>query len=203
MGEGYRLCGALPGGRRHRRIAHPGRTACTHHDHPGHRRPAHGPTQRHHSAIASSRDARLGVADLLGQDRYADAHGDDGGFRRHGRVSVSGHWRWLFSRGGNQKGRTARGQGPGTRADGTSVPALQRRGTVPGGWRLEGGGRSDRGRALSVRGQARHASAGRAGSISAYRRHSVRIRAQVHGDAPENCRWRAGPARQRRPRSHP
>jgi len=61
---------------------------------------------------------------------------------------------------GNQKGRTARGQGPGPHADGASVPALQRRRVVPAGRHLEGGGRSDRRRALPVRGQARYGSAG-------------------------------------------
>ena len=51
---------------------------------------------------------------------------------------------------------------------------------------LEGRGRSDRGRALSVRDQARHGPAGRAGGLSAHRRHPLRIGTQVHGDAAQD-----------------
>ena len=95
------------------------------------------------------------------------------------------------------------GKAPVLDADGARLDALQRRGAVPGGGRLEGGGRSDRGRALSVRDQARDGPAGRAGGVSAHRRHPVRIGAQVHGDAPPGGGRRGDAARQGRARSHP
>ena len=50
------------------------------------------------------------------------------------------------------------------------------------GGRLEGRGRSDRGRALSVRRQAWDRPGEGAGRLSPSRRHPVRIRAPVHGD---------------------
>ena len=75
------------------------------------------------------------------------------------------------------------GEDAGARADGARLDAVQRRGAVPGGRRLEGRGRSDRGRALSVRDQARPGPAGRAGRVAAHRRDPLRVRAQVHGDA--------------------
>ena len=54
----------------------------------------------------------------------------------------------------------------GPRADGARLDALQRCRALPGGRRLEGRGRSDRGGALSVRDQARPRPAGRAGGGS-------------------------------------
>ena len=63
------------------------------------------------------------------------------------------------------------------------------------GGRLEGRRGPDRGRALSVRGQARHGAPGRTGRASAHRRHPVRVGAQVHGDAAQarptarRCCW--------------
>ena len=63
-------------------------SAGAHHHHARHRRAAHGPAQRHHPPAARGRDAGLGVAHLLGQDRHADADGNDGDVRRHRRVGL-------------------------------------------------------------------------------------------------------------------
>ncbi len=87
-----------------------------------------------------------------------------------------GHRRRLRAGGRSSPGRQARRLGAGARADGARLHALQRRRTVRGRRRLEGGGRPDRGRALSFRDQARHGSAGGTGEIPAHRRHPVRIR---------------------------
>src|SRR5271170_2804893 len=56
---------------------------------------------------------------------------------------------------------------------------------------MEGRGRSDRGRALSLRGQARHGARRRGRGSAAHRRNPLRVRAQVHGDA-EPLGGRAG-----------
>ena len=77
----------------------------------------------------------------------------------------------------------AGGQGPGARAAGPRLLLCNDAELFQRGRRLEGRGRSDRGRALSVRDQARHGPAGRADRVSADRRHPVRIRAPLHGDA--------------------
>ena len=70
-----------------------------------------------------------------------------------------------------------------------------------GAWKVEGD--PTEGGALSVRDQARHGPAGRAGCVSAHRRHPVRVGAQVHGDAAQ-IRGRQGtPVREGRARSHP
>src|SRR5262245_60145441 len=97
MGEAHGFCRALPGGRRHRRIAHPGRTAAADHKDSGNRRATHGPAECHYPAVTCGRDTRVSVADLLGQDGYTDTHGNDGGVRRNGRVVISDHRRWLFA----------------------------------------------------------------------------------------------------------
>ena len=113
------------------------------------------------------------------------------------------HRRRLCAGGRGQEGRKARGRRAGPRAHGPHLDALQRCRALPGGRRLEGGGRSDRGCALSVRDQARPRSAGRAGGVSPHRRHSLRVGAQVHGDAPQ-VRGRPGDAaRQGRARGDP
>ena len=88
-------------------------------------------------------------------------------------------------------------------AHGPRLRALQRRRAVPGGRRLEGRGRSDRGRALSVRDQARPGPQGRACRLSAHRRHPVRIGAQIHGDAPQAGGGQGVSPGQGRPRGHP
>ena len=72
-----------------------------------------------------------------------------------------------------------------------------------GGRRVESRGRSDRGRALSVRRETRNRSAGGAGRLSAHRRHPVRIRTPVHGDVAQNPGRRRDPARQGRARGDP
>src|SRR5277367_1777403 len=56
---------------------------------------------------------------------------------------------------------------------------------------MEGRGRSDRGRALSLRGQARHGARRRGRGSAAHRRNPLRVRAKVHGDA-EPLGGRAG-----------
>ena len=86
MGPGHGFHCHLSGGRQHRRVGHPGRVACADHRHPGDRRAAHGPAQRHHPAAPGSRDAGLGVADLLRQDGNLDLDGNDGGVCRHCRL---------------------------------------------------------------------------------------------------------------------
>ena len=91
----------------------------------------------------------LGVAHLLGQDGHADDDGDDGDLRRHRRGGLRDHRRGLCAGGRGQPGRKARRRGAGACADGAGLDALQRRRAFPGGGRLEGGGRSDRRRALS------------------------------------------------------
>ena len=194
---------ALPGGHRHRGVADPGRIACTHHDHTGHRRPAHGPAQRHHPPAACRRDAGLGVAHLLRQDGHADLDGNDGDLRRHRRVRLRGFGRRLRPGGRDQAGWEAGRRSAGPGADGARFHALQRCRALPGGRRLAGGGRSDRGRALSVCDQARHGPAGRAGGGSPHRRHPLRIGAQVHGDAPQDGGRQRNAARQGRAGSGP
>ena len=59
------------------------------------------------------------------------------------------------SEGEVHEGRRAGRRGPGARAHGPRLGALQRRRAAPGGREMEGRGRSDRGRALSVRRQTR------------------------------------------------
>jgi len=58
-------------------------------DHTGYRRAAHGPAQFNHPAAARGGYTRLGVAHLLGQNGHADAHGNDGGVRRHRGIGIS------------------------------------------------------------------------------------------------------------------
>ena len=74
------------------------------------------------------------------------------------------------------------GEDPVLELHGPRVHAVQRCGAVPGGRRLEGGGRPDRGRALPVCDQARNGPASRADRVSADRRHPLRIGAPLHGD---------------------
>src|SRR5215472_5748367 len=143
MGEGYGLCEPFPGGRGHRGVSYSRRAPHADHDHAGHWSAAHGPAQRHHSAAACGRDARLSIANLLRQDRHADVDGNDGGVGGHGRVSLPGHRRWLCADRGDQKGRNGRRQRTGAHAHGAGLPAVQRRRAVPAGRRVEGRRRSD------------------------------------------------------------
>ena len=108
-------------------------------------------------------------------------------------------WRGLCAGGRDQEGRKFRGRRARPRAHGARLHALQRCGAVSGGRRLEGGGRSDRGSALSLRDQARHGPASRAGGVSPYRCHPIRVGAQIHGDTPQVRRRWGGAARQGRP----
>ena len=68
----------VPGGDRHRCIDDPRRLASAHHHYARDRRPADGGPQRHRAPSAGGRDAGLRRAHLLGQDRHADTHGNDG-----------------------------------------------------------------------------------------------------------------------------
>ena len=118
--------------------------------------------------------------------------------------AYQGHRRRLCAGGRGQEGRKARGQGPGARADGARLHALQRRGAVrrrkaSGRWKaIRPRGRSIRSRPSSgLDRQAEQA------AYPADRRHPVRIGAQVHGDAAQGRRRQAVPARQGRARSDP
>ena len=193
----------VPGGHGHRRVDDPGRTAGAHHHHARDRRPADGGPQRHRAAPAGGRDARIGGAHLLGQDRHADADGNDGRVRGDRRRYAESHGRRLRQRRPGAQGRRARRQGPGARASGARLGALQRRRAAQRGRRLEGGGRSDRGRALSVRRKTWSQARRRAGRLSAHRRHPVRIRTPVHGDFAQDPGRRRDPARQGRARGDP
>ena len=68
----------VPGSHRDRRLDDPGRPAGSDHDHARHRRAADGEPQRDRAPPAGGRNAGLGGADLLRQDRHADADGNDG-----------------------------------------------------------------------------------------------------------------------------
>ena len=83
----------------HRRLDDPGRPAGSHHHHARHRRAAHGEPQRDRAPPAGGRNAGLGGADLLRQDRDADADGNDG-------------------RLGGDRGRNAQSHRPGLRQRG-------------------------------------------------------------------------------------
>ena len=100
----------VPGGDWHRRLDDPGRTASPHHHYARDRRPAHGGPQRHRAAPAGGRDAGLGRAHLLGQDRHADAHGNDGRFGGDRRRYAQSHRRRLRQRRPGAQGRRARRQ---------------------------------------------------------------------------------------------
>ncbi len=86
MGPGHGFRGHLSGGRQHRRVGDPGGAAGADYRHPGDRRAAHGPAQRHHPAAAGGGNLGLGLADLLRQDGNPDLDGDDGGVGRHCRL---------------------------------------------------------------------------------------------------------------------
>ena len=116
---------------------------------------------------------------------------------------VRGQRQRLRARGRGQAGRRAGGRGPRARAAGPRLPALQRRGAVPAGRRLDGGGRPDRGGPLPVRDQARDGPAGRADRLSANRRHPVRVRAPLHGDAAPGRERRGDAAGEGRAGGHP
>ena len=144
-------------------LGHSGGVARAHHDHARHRRAAHGPAPCHHPAPAGRRNPGLGVPDLLRQDGYAHAHGDDGRVGRHRRFDLPDHRRRICERGTGPARWTGRGRGSRAAAHGARLHAVQRLGAASGGRRLEGGGRSDRGGALPVCVQARAGTASRAG----------------------------------------
>ena len=69
---------------------------------------------------------------------------------------------------------------------GPRLGPLQRCGALPAEWRLERGGRSNRRSALPVCDQTRDGSASRTNRLRTDRLHSVRVGAQIHGDAPQD-----------------
>ena len=186
LARAHELRRALPGGRRHRGVADPGRTAGADHDHARHRRAAHGAAQRHHPAAAGGRDAGLGVAHLLGQDRHADADGDDGDLRRHRRDRLTRSPATAMR-------RRARSRQDGKPAGDAPVLALMGRVSMlcndaelfqeDGAWRVEGdpteGALYPFATKLGLDRQAEQAAA------PAHRRDPVRVGAQVHGDAAQ------------------
>ena len=103
----------VPGRDRHRRVDDPRRLAGLDHDHARDRRPADGGAQRHRAPPAGGRDPGLCRAHLLGQDRHADAHGNDGRFGCNRRPDGEGHGRRLRQRGRGHEGRCAGRHGPG------------------------------------------------------------------------------------------
>ena len=111
LGNGHAIRRALPGHRRHCRVADSGRPAGVDHDHPGHRRAAHGAAQCDHPPPARRRNPGFGIAYLFRQDRHADADGNDGGVRRHGRIRIPDQRQRLRPGGRGQEGRPARRQG--------------------------------------------------------------------------------------------
>ena len=129
----------------------------------------------------------LGSVSRICSDKTGNAHadGDDGGLRRHRRFALSGERRRLRARGRGPAGRPARRRGSGAALVGARLRALQRRGALRAGRRLEGRGRPDRGRALSVRDQARNGPSDRASRVSADRCDPLRIGAPLHGDAAQ------------------
>ena len=193
----------LSGGRQHRRVGHPGRVACADHRHPGDRRAAHGPAQRHHPAAPGSRDAGLGVADLLRQDGNLDLDGDDGGVGRHGRCSLQNHRPGLRTRRRGAEGRDAGRRGSGSRTDGARLHALQRCRDSPGRRSLEGRRRPDRRGPLPVWQQARSRTASRADRLSPARRDPVRIGTPLYGDIAQRRRRQAVSAGQGGARGDP
>ena len=157
LARAHDLRRAVPGGGRHRGVADSRGVAGADHDHARHRRAAHGEPQRDHPPPAGGRDLRLRLTHLLRQDRHADADGDDGDFGRDGGQGVRGQRRRLRARGRRQgRRRGARRDARNAHADGPRLDALQRRRALSGRGQMEGRGRSDRGRALSLRDQARH-----------------------------------------------
>ena len=115
--------------------------------------------------------------------------GDDGGVGRHRRLDLSDHRRRLCTRRRGPEGRQAGGRGPGSRAAWGASPCSattrsSSRRKEPGRWRaIRPKGRSTRSRnKLGLERQ------GRAGRVSADRRHPVRIGTQVHGDAAQDGR---------------
>ncbi len=140
----------VPGGDRHRGVDDPGRLAGPHHHHARDRRPADGGPQRDRAASAGGRNAGLRRAHLLGQDRHADAHGNDGRVRRDRGRHAQSHRRRLRQRGPGAEGRRARRQEPDARASGR---ASRRSATIPSCARRTACGRSRaiRPRARSIR----------------------------------------------------
>jgi hypothetical protein len=124
VGEGHRIRRALSGRGRHCSFNDPGRPACTYHDNIGNRRAANGATQRDHSQAAGGGNTRLGIAYLLRQDRYPDAHGDDGRFRCNGGIDLSDNRQRLRPGGRGQEGRTANQKGCSPRAYGSGLHAV-------------------------------------------------------------------------------
>ena len=82
--------------------------AGTHHHYAGDWRAAHGEPQCDCPPSSCRRNPRIGGADLLGQDRDADADGNDGRLGRHRRRDGSGHRRRLRQRRPGAEGRRAR-----------------------------------------------------------------------------------------------
>ena len=159
-GPEHALRRAVPGGHRHRRLADPGRPAGSDHDHARHRRAAHGEPQRDRAAPAGGRDAGLGVANLLRQDRHADADGDDGRLCGDRGRNAQSHRRGLRQRGRSAQGRRSGRQGPGSRAPGARVGALQRR-RAASARRAYGRSRAIRPRARFIRSPPSSGSTGR------------------------------------------
>ena len=88
--------GALPHGRRLRRLGHPDRPAGRRHHHPrvGHHDARQG--RRDRQAAALGRDARLDLGDQLRQDRHPHAQPDDRRPDGRGRPPLLGHRRGLL-----------------------------------------------------------------------------------------------------------
>src|SRR5262249_34745312 len=146
----------------------PGRLACAHHDHLGYWRATNGPAQCDHTAVGCGGDTRLGVAYLLRQKWHGYAYGDGGGGCCPCRIDPPNKRARRCARRGEQEGRKAGEKGFSARTHGSGLHTLQRRSTFSTRRYMEGGGRSDRRRALSIRCQTRHGSGGGAERIATY-----------------------------------
>jgi hypothetical protein len=187
-----------PGGGRH-----PRGPARHHHHHAGHRRAAHGAAQRHHPAHAGGGDAGLGHRDLFGQDRHADPQRDDRAALVTAEASIEVSGTGYAPHGGFCRRR----RGPGRRG----LPALADIARAAllcndaalreSGRRVEAGGRPDRGRAAHPGAQGRPRPAFRSRVAAARRRHSLRVRAPLHGHAAPRPRGHAFAYRQGRARA--
>ena len=135
----------------------------------------------------------LGIAHLLGQDRHADAHGNDGGVGRDRRGGYQGHRRRLRAgRRGLKDGKPA-GKDPVLELMGRVSLLCNDAELFQARRGLESGGRSDRGGALPVRAT----SSGSSGRPS---------RRPIRGSTPSRSNpntgsWRRCTRRRRRARS--